>query len=155
TSAETNFKHAIALDNQLVSAHHFYSILLTALLRPDEARVQIGLARSLDPLSVAVATDMGFELYYERRYPEADAALQEAIAASKLGPVAHFWLARTYQAQGRYDDAGREVQAMGGSLQWPPTLGGYGHLQAISGHPDEAKKVLDELMRLQSQSYVS
>jgi serine/threonine protein kinase/tetratricopeptide (TPR) repeat protein len=156
TTAETNFKRAIAIDPNLVSAHHFYSILLTALLRPEEASVQIKLARSLDPLSSIVATNMGFELYYERHYPEAIAVLQDAIATSKLGALAHMWLARTYQAQGRYDDAVREFRASGeGLLQLPVNLAGYGHLQAVSGHTGEARKVLDDLVRQQSQHYVS
>ena len=89
TSAETNFKHAIALDSQLVTAHHYYSILLTALLRHDEARAEIERARNIDPLSSLVATDMGFELFYARQYPGATTALKEAIAASPGGPVAH------------------------------------------------------------------
>jgi TolB-like protein/Flp pilus assembly protein TadD len=155
TSAETNFKHALAIDQHLVSAHHYYSILLAALLRPDEAREQIRLARSLDPLSTNVAADMGFELYYDRRYPEAAAALQEAIAANKAGPLAHMWLARTYQAQGKYDDSVREFQATGeGFLQLPIMLAGYGHLQAVSGRTADATKTLAQIQAQRATHYV-
>jgi TolB-like protein/Flp pilus assembly protein TadD len=155
-SAETNFKHAIALDNQLVSAHHYYSILLTALLRSEEARSEIQKARNLDPLSTNVASDMGFELYYERKYPEAVSALQEAIAASPQAPAAHVWLARTYQAQQRYDDAVKEFMAAGtGFLQWPPALAGLGHLHGVRGHRADALKVIDQLDAQRSQHYVT
>jgi TolB-like protein/Tfp pilus assembly protein PilF len=155
TSAETNFKHALSIDPHLVSAHHYYSILLAALLRAQEAREQIALARSLDPLSTNVAADMGFVLYYDRRYPEAAAALQEAIAANKAGPLAHMWLARTYQAQGRYDDSVREFKATGeGFLQLPIMLAGYGHLQAVSGRTAEATKTLAQLQAQRATHYV-
>jgi len=153
TSAETNFKHAIANDSQLVTAHHYYSILLTALLRHDEARSEIERAHNLDPLSNAVATDMGFERYYARQYPEAVQSLQDAIAANPSLPSPHFWLGRVYQAQGRFDDALEEF-AKGGK-GWPPALAGYGHLQGVTGHPDEARKVIDALHALARQQYVS
>ena len=66
--AEREFKRAIALDPNTVTARHSYSILLTAALRPEEARQQIEAAHGLDPFSVLVSTDMGFEKYYERQY---------------------------------------------------------------------------------------
>ena len=66
--AEREFKRAIALDPNTVTARHSYSILLTAALRPEEARQQIQAAHGLDPFSVLVSTDMGFEKYYERQY---------------------------------------------------------------------------------------
>jgi eukaryotic-like serine/threonine-protein kinase len=154
-SAETNFKHAIALDSQLASAHQYYSILLAALLRPVEARVEIERARALDPLSSNVATDMGFELYYARRYPEAIAALEDAITSNEKAPLPHLWLGRTYQAQGRYDKAIKEFLAMGPALTIGPALAGFGHLQAISGHPAEAMKVLTQLGEQRQSHYVA
>ena len=96
-----------------MTAHHGYSILLAALLRPDEARQQIERARMLDPLSPLVVTDAGFETYYDRRYEEARVALEEAIKASPGDPWPHFWLARTFQAQGQYDKAIAQFQLPG------------------------------------------
>ena len=156
TSAETNFKHAITLDPQLATAHHYYSILLTALLRTDEARKEIERAHELDPLSPFVAANMGFELYYARQYPEATKALQEAIAAPLSSPLAHFWLGRVYQAQGRFDDALKEFNLAGNAFsQWPTALSGAGHLLGISGRKDEARRVLEQLQQQASQHYVS
>ena len=70
-AADAEFKRAIAANPNSAQARHFYSVFLTALLRPAEARVQIERARELDPLSVLIASDMGFELYYDRKYDEA------------------------------------------------------------------------------------
>ena len=154
TSSETNFKHALALDDQLVSAHHFYSILLTALIRADEAQKAIARARAVDPLSSAVATDMGFELYYDRRYPEAVASLKDAIGANLQGGSAltRFWLGRAYQALGRYDEAIQEWKALG--PQFPAfALGSVGHLQAEIGRTADAMATLERIKALRATQY--
>jgi serine/threonine-protein kinase len=154
--AEAAFKRAIALDADSATARHYYSILLTALLRPVEAREQIERARNLDPLSVLIASDMGFELYYDRQYDKATAALKEAIATNPGAALPHFWLGRVYQAQGRYDDAESEYRAAGSGVSaWPPGLSGLGHMQAIAGQRAEAENVLRQLDEMAKRSYVS
>jgi serine/threonine protein kinase/Tfp pilus assembly protein PilF len=128
-AAESEFQRAIALDENLVTAHHQYSIYLAAMIRPEESRREIEKAHELDPLSVLVSTDMGFELYYDRRYEEATRALKDALSMNPNAPTPHFWLARVYQAQGRFDDAVAEFKTAGPSvLQWPPAFAGLGHL---------------------------
>jgi TolB-like protein/Tfp pilus assembly protein PilF len=136
-AAEAEFKRAIAANPNSEQAHHFYSIFLTALLRPAEARVQIERARELDPLSGFVASDMGFELYYDRKYDEAEKQLKEALAMNPKS-FARFWLGRTYQAQKNYEAAVPAYEAVG-------ELGALGHLYAIQGKRAEAEKVLARL----------
>ena len=154
--AEREFKRAIALDPNTVTARHSYSILLTATLRPDDARTQIEAAHALDPFSPLVSTDMGFERYYERRYPDAAASLQDAIKTYPQTPLPHFWLARTYQAEGRFDEALAEFQRGGAAIAASPALfAGLGHLYAISGRRAEALKVLDTMHAMSSQRFVT
>jgi eukaryotic-like serine/threonine-protein kinase len=155
-SAEREFKQAIALDPNNVTAPHYYSILLTATLRPQEARRQIEAAHTLDPFSPLVSTDMGFERYYERRYPDAAASLQDAIKAYPGNPLPHFWLARTLQAQGRFDEALAEFQRGGPAITaLPPLFAGLGHLYAVSGHRAEALKVLETMHAMSSRRFVT
>src|ERR1700737_408331 len=116
------------------------------MLRPDEARREAAIARTLDPFSVAIATDSGFVMYYERDYEKATKALKEAVALNPEASGPHFWLGRVYQAQGRYDDAIAEYQAGGpGVSQWAPALAGLGHLYGVLGRRTAAMKVLDQL----------
>ena len=136
-AAEAEFKRAIAADPNSEMARHFYSIFLAAMLRPAEARVQIEKARELDPLSGFVASDMGFELYYDRKYDEAVKVLQEAIAANPKS-YAHFWLGRTYQAQKKYEAAVPEYKLVG-------EVGALGHLYGIWSKRAEAEKILREI----------
>jgi len=154
--AEREFKRAIALDPSAVAAPHYYSILLTAALRPQEARQQIEAAHALDPLSALVSTDMGFEKYYEQQYAEATTALQDAIQKYPGVPPPHFWLARTYQAQGRLDDAIAEFLRGGPALTAQPSLyAGLGHLYGIAGRRAEALKVLDTMNAMAGQHFVT
>jgi len=154
--AEREFKRAIALDPNTVTAPHYYSILLTATLRPEEARQQIDAAHALDPFSPLVSTDMGFERYYERRYADATASLQDAITKYQGAPLPHFWLARTYQAQGHFDEALAEFQRGGPALTNSPALyAGLGHLYGISGRRPEALKVLETMNAMSPQRFVT
>jgi TolB-like protein/Tfp pilus assembly protein PilF len=138
-AAEAEFKRALAADPNSGTARHLYSRYLTAMLRPAEARVEIEKARELDPLSSAVAADMGFELYYARDYDEAIRALKEAIAGSPKGWAGHFWLGRTYQAQKRYDEALVEYETI------HLADGSAAHLYAAVGRRAEAEKILRQL----------
>jgi len=61
--AERQFRRAIELSPNSATAYHLYSIYLTAMERHDEAGKAIERAQALDPLSVPISTDMGFELH--------------------------------------------------------------------------------------------
>jgi serine/threonine-protein kinase len=154
--AEAEFKRAIALAPNLVSARHFYSVLLTALLRPTEARAEIERAHSFDPLSPLVASDMGFELYYAGQYEEAARKLRDAIAMSPRAAAPHFWLGRVLQAQHKYAEALAEYRAGGPDLAaWPPSLAGVGHLHGLLGDRKAALEVLATLDAMAERGYVS
>jgi len=155
-ASEREFQRAIALNDNSVTVHHFYSILLTALLRPDEARREIERARVLDPLSPLVATDAGFETFYDRRYDAARSALEDAIGMNAETPLAHYWLARNFQAQRRYDEAIAEYMRAHGSFGSNfSAIGGIGHLYGEMGRRDEALKMLAQLDALSAKGYVS
>ena len=155
SAAESEFRQAIALDANSATAHQRYSLLLTALLRPSEARREIELARELDPLSGAVAWTLGGELYYDGRYGEAIKALKDAITMDSKNGVAHFWLGRVFQAQGKYP-AIAEFRA-GEPLvsQFSPSFASLGHLYGISGKRTQALAVLSDLDRLSKDKYIS
>jgi TolB-like protein/Tfp pilus assembly protein PilF len=155
-ASEREFRRAIALDDNSVTAHDAYSILLAALLRPDEARQQIERARMLDPLSSLVATNAGFETFYDRRYDDARVALEEAIKASPGNPWAHFWLARTFQAQGLYDEAIAQFQLPANAFDnFVASIAGLGHLYGQLGRRNEALKMLAKLDDLTGQGRVT
>jgi len=155
-ASEREYQRAVALNDNLASAHQGYSILLAALLRPDDARREVSRARVLDPLSSAVATDMGFETFYDRRYDEAKVELEDAIKASPKNPLPHYWLARTFQAMKRYDEAIAEYHQADGSFGASASaLGGMGHLYGVMGRRDDAAKLLDQLDELNAKGLMT
>jgi hypothetical protein len=58
----------------------------------DEVRT----AQRLDPLSLAINTDVGFHNYYNGRYADAIAQLHSVIGMKRDFGLAQLWLARSY-----------------------------------------------------------
>ncbi|HET7841451.1 MAG TPA: FlgO family outer membrane protein, partial [Terriglobia bacterium] len=109
--AEAEYRRALELDPNYVTAHHWYALLLAQTGRPDRAIAEIEMARELDPLSVVINTDSGMILYWARRYDPAVAQLQRALELDPHFDWAHFWLGRAYEQQGKYDKAIQNFQA--------------------------------------------
>jgi tetratricopeptide (TPR) repeat protein len=154
--ADRRFQRALAIDSNSVTAHHWYSVYLTAAGRVEDARTEIRHAQALDPLSPAIATDVGFGAYYAGRFDEAIASLRTVLAVVPNYPLAHLWLGRTYQEQGRFSDA---VAAFSETLKvlvdWPVALAAQGFVFGVSGHRETAMEVLQRLDGLAAQKYVT
>ncbi|MGH9144590.1 MAG: tetratricopeptide repeat protein, partial [Vicinamibacterales bacterium] len=154
--ANMEFQRALSLDPNGVTARDWHSVYLTAMGRFDEARTEIRRARDLDPLSVATNTDVGFVDYYSGRYSDASKQLRATIEMSPAFPLAHLWLGRTYQAQHEYTSALDQYTAAARVLgSWSVTMAAIGHLDAVSGRIDEARRVLKSLEELSRREYVT
>ena len=103
--AEHDFRRAIELDPGSVEAHRFFAFLLTALGRHTEAIGQIQTAEQLDPLSSLVQSDFGSDLYFARKYEQAERHLKRAIDLDPLNYGAYGRLGFVYGEMGRYADA--------------------------------------------------
>jgi len=154
--AEAEFKQAIALNPNYATAHEWYSIYLTAMDRPQEAAVEIGRAHDLDPLSLTISTDMGFDFYYKRKYDEAIQQFQKTLQMNPKFPLAHLWLGRAYQQKGMYEDAIAEYEKADDALPgWIVTLAGIGNVYGVSGKKKEAREMLERLEKLSQRKYVT
>jgi TolB-like protein/DNA-binding SARP family transcriptional activator/tetratricopeptide (TPR) repeat protein len=148
-AAERDFQRAIRLNPSYVAARHWHSVYLTAMQRPKEARDEIARAQQLDPLSVPIATDVGFELHYNGQNEQAIQQLRSALEMNPKFPLAHFWLGRIYTTQGRYDQALTELEAVGPTLrEWQPTLAARGYLYGVWGKRAQAQRVLEDFRAL-------
>lgn len=154
--AEEEFKRAIGANPNYATAHHWYSVYLTAMGRHEEAYVEIKRAQELDPLSLAINTDIGFELYYQRQYDQAIGQLHTVLEMNPNFPLAHLWLGRAYQQKGMYDEAIAEFKKVEAVFQgWPVAIAAEGQAAGVAGKRDEAQKVLNELHDLSKQRYVT
>jgi len=154
--AEEEFQAAIVTNPNYATAHHWYSVLLTARGRHEEASSEIVRAHELDPLSVPINTDMGFELYYARRYEEAITQLRSVLQTSPKFPLAHLWLGRAYEQKGMYPDAITEFEQAGTALKdWPVLIAAAGHTYARWGHTTDATAALHRMKELTKEEYVT
>lgn len=154
--AEREFQQAIALNPNYATAHHWYSVYLTAMGRREEAMAEIRRAQQLDPLSLIIRTDIGFQLYYARQYDEAIEHLRGTLEMNPNFPLAHLWLGRAYQQKQMYAEAIAEFRQAANVLRdWPVTIAAIGFVQGKAGSRAQARKTLEQLKRLSRKRYVT
>lgn len=145
--AETQYKKAIDLNPSYATTHFWYSILLTWLLRHDEAIEAAKKTEELDPFSPSTTIAVGQALTYARRYNEAIEWLERAVKSNPEVYNPLFILALAYLFQGRYAQA-REAAEKAIALSKKPTervLMVRGLAEAGLGNTEDARKVLSQL----------
>ena len=110
--AEADYRRALAINPNYATGHEWYSDFLRDMGRPVEARREIDLARSLDPLSTPIMTMKCYNLYYERRYREAIAFVHRmrAVEPTFSAPVC---TVNSFLAAGDYDGLVAEARTFG------------------------------------------
>jgi TolB-like protein/DNA-binding winged helix-turn-helix (wHTH) protein/Flp pilus assembly protein TadD len=154
--AEAEFRQAVALNPNYAAAHDWYSYFLTAVGRPEEALVEIRRAQEIDPLSLVISTDIGFQLYYQKRYDEAISQLRKTLQMNPKFPLAHLWLGRAYQQKQMYEEAIAEYRETDAALpDWVVTLAAIGNVEGVAGKRREARDILAKLNTLAQKKYVT
>ncbi|HEY6187726.1 MAG TPA: protein kinase [Pyrinomonadaceae bacterium] len=155
-SAGAEFKRAIELKPNYATAHYWYATVhLAALGKLDEAISEMTEAKELDPLSLIINTNLGWIYYFARRYDDAVKQIYKALEIDENFNVAYFKLGQVYERQGRYEEAiaqYRRAMQLSSNLWIMP---GLGHALAMTGQQDEARHLLDELLRMSRERYVS
>lgn len=154
--AEAEFRQAVALNPNYAAAHDWYSYFLTAVGRPEEALVEIRRAQEIDPLSLVISTDIGFQLYYQKRYDEAISQLRKTLQMNPKFPLAHLWLGRAYQQKQMYEEAIAEYRETDAALpDWVVTLAAIGNVEGVAGKRRAARDILAKLNTLAQKKYVT
>ncbi|MBA3477584.1 MAG: winged helix-turn-helix domain-containing protein [Lautropia sp.] len=154
--ARQAFLRAIELNPNDPVSHQWYAVYLLASGRPDHAFIEAQRAHQLDPLSLAVNTDIGFHHYYNGRYAEAVSQLQSVLGMKRDFLLAHLWLARTLLEMGRFDEALAETSiAEGKAREWSVLVAARGHTYAMAGMTDQARAVLREMALLSRHRFVT
>ena len=154
-TAERHFRHAIELNPNYVTAHHWYSQFLIVVRRFDESEAELKMALQLDPSSLIINADYGGMFYYSRRYDQAVAQYKKTLDLDPRFAVAHSELGRVYAEQERYDEAiAEQNRAMEISGRSPALLALLGYAYGKSGRKIEAERILRELEDLNKQKAV-
>jgi TolB-like protein/Tfp pilus assembly protein PilF len=154
--AESEFKQAIELNPNYITAHHWYSTFLFAMGRFDESIFEIKRAQKLDPRSIIINTNIGWPYHFRRRYDNAIEAFQNALLIDENFWFAHWSLGWSYSQKEMYEKALEEFQkAKDLYKDWQPQIeSSIGITYALMGHREEAEKVLDNLLEQSGQKYV-
>lgn len=145
--AEQEYRKALELGPEYATAHHRYGMFLSLMGRHEEALAKLDRAQQLDPVSLAIITDIGSVYIRMRRFDEAVKQLHKAIELDPNFPTAHFLLARCYLIEGRYDEALAEAQKAR-ALYGGDTIASrvqLGRIYALSGRRGEALSILAKL----------
>ncbi len=154
--AGEEFRRAIELNPNDPVARQWHAVYLRAAGRPDDAMQEIRTAQRLDPLSLAINTDVGFHLLYNGRYAEAIAQLQSVLGMKSDFALAHLWLARAFLAAGRLEESLAEAARAESVIpEWPVIIVQRGYTLGTMGRADEARAVLGELERMSTQRFVT
>ncbi len=155
-AAEREHLRALQLNPHDAGGHCRYATFLSAMGRFTEVSEEIRLAQDLDPLSLATNLEAARNHYLEKRFQQCvDECWQMLILEAEFAPAQHI-LGLAYEQMAMYDDALTELQnactCSGGN---PCQMAALGHAYARATRHDEARQVLQQLVALSRQRYVS
>jgi tetratricopeptide (TPR) repeat protein len=105
-------------------------------------------AEELDPTSLIINTDIGWGLYYARKYDEAIEQLRRTLELDSNFAVAHLILGLAQAQKTCFDEALTSVQRaikLSGKDPFALALGALGYIDAVSGRTSAARAVISHL----------
>jgi len=138
------FENAIELKPVYAPAHFWYSNLLSALGRNDEAIIESTISKDLDPYSLLAEQNYGRSLYYARRTTEAQDYFANLISQNdQFLPFQHM-MALVQLQLGHYQSAIDILERM---RRNDPLYGtaALGYAYGRAGQPNKAQNILREL----------
>jgi len=154
--AEKMLNRAIKLNSSLFHAHIWYSQILEAMNRHDEAISRARFAKQLNPLSLAASLNLGWQLFQAEKYTEATAEIDKLIEFDPQFWGGHWAKGHIHNQHGSYKNAinaFRLAVEAGGGHSLPMSALGYTY--AIAGMQDQAHQILTEMEALSKDVYVS
>ncbi len=151
--AERHFQQALELSPGFAFARVWYSHLLTACGRFEEAIAQTERACECDPLAPAVLTTLGMVLYYARQFDRARECQLRLLEMYPSFAYARFFLGRLYRAQGDFEAAVEQFRLLGDAFPGAP--GYLAGAERAAGREDEARRADEALERMSRERYVS
>jgi len=153
--AEQQFLQALELNPNYLTAHHWYSMLLSLDGRVEEAIEHAERARELDPLSLITNLNLGARYYYARDYEQAERHYLTVLDLDPDFSLTHMFLARLYQETGRTDAALREMELADPPSGQNPLVKAFRVFSlARAGDEAGARAILEEMSEMAQVQYV-
>jgi TolB-like protein/Flp pilus assembly protein TadD len=152
--ATREFKRAIELNPNYAGAHHWFSGTLESEGQFDEAIAESKLGTELDPFSAVNLSDQGRVYCSARRFPEAKASFEKALAIDPAFSWTHWHYGEMLQVSGDLKGAAAEYAKARIATNTPEPIALSGQLAAIMGRPEEARQALTALDEMEKHRYV-
>lgn len=154
--AEALFRRALELNPNYADARHWYTHLLIALSRFDEALVEAERALDLDPLSAVMNTHLGWHFMCTREYDLAIAQYHRTFTLEPKFLVAQWHLALAFEQAGRYAEAETAFREVLASTNQDVSIrADAAHFYAVSGQRERALRELTDIEELSETKFVS
>ncbi len=154
-TSEKYFRRALELDPNNATAHVNYAHLLSNIGRHDEALAEAKRALELDPPTLIGNALEGQFLFYAGKHAEALDQLNKTIDLEANFWLAHLIISRVYNEKGMYAEAiAAAAKAKELSRGNSEAIALIGYSLAKAERRDEARAVLDELLKLSKTRYV-
>jgi serine/threonine-protein kinase len=154
-AAERGFSRAVAMDPASFRPRNYYAWFLVSMGRYDEAVAEAQRAQQLDPVSAEASQVLGMVLVLAHRY---DQAIPQLRAALELDPAyfyAEDFLGRAYEQTNRMPEAFAAYQrAVDLDKDNAENWSNLGHAYAVSGNPERARQIINDLKTTATRSYV-
>lgn len=142
-AGEREFQRAIELDSYYPLAHLWYSAwVLMPLGRLDEALSEWKRAAELDPITPIVNIGPGLILNLQRQHDRAIEELEKTLELDPNFSWTHLGLGLAYMQKG---DHGKAIAALDRGNVPAFQEGHLGYAYAVSGQPERARKLIEEL----------
>jgi TolB-like protein/Tfp pilus assembly protein PilF len=153
--ARDEFQRAVELSPNSPTAHQGLAMYFVAVGQFDLAHAEILRAQELDPGSLNIKADVGWFLFFARRYDDSIEQLRKILEMDPNFSITHVFLAQAYQEKGMFDQAIVESEAAMKLFDDSATrIGSLGHAYAVAGRKREARQQLARLKMMSAERYV-
>lgn len=154
--AEKEFRKALELNPDLVSAHQRYGSYLTFMGRFEESIRHYEAALRLDPFSLQINMNLATTYYLRGEYERAVTSLLKTGELEPNYMPIHFVLGCVYIQQGRLNEAIAEFEFIYDlDEEAYLALGFLGYAYALDEQREEAERLRDLLLKTSRKKYVS
>jgi tetratricopeptide (TPR) repeat protein/DNA-binding winged helix-turn-helix (wHTH) protein len=153
--ARIAFEQAIKFNRNYPTAHHWFSLYLTAMGDDPRAQEEAKYAQSLNPGSCIINADAAWSFYNCGEYRIALENCEKALKIDSEFWVAHWVKGLVFEEHGKYPEAVRELERA--KRPWPEDprfMARTARVYALSGEQSKAWGILKELREMQKKTYV-
>jgi TolB-like protein/DNA-binding winged helix-turn-helix (wHTH) protein/Flp pilus assembly protein TadD len=153
STAESEYRRAIALNPGYATAHHWYAWHLMVTGHTDEGILESQKAESLDPLSLIIRADLADALCIARRYNESVQQSERTLEMDPNFAIGHYELGQAFVQKQMYNEAiaefQRAIELGGDNAAFDSNLA---YAYAVSGRRGDALKIAQDLETRASES---